>query len=210
MARITAIEPQRRGRNSRLYLDGEPALLLRQDVIEQAGLCAGSEVDDAELGALLAASRRLEAIESALRLIALRPRSEKDLRERLLRRGLESDAVDAALARMRDLGYLDDAAFARYWVETRQSSLPRSRRALVFELSRKGIGAQTARQAVEPLSDEEAAYAAARRRLPSLQGLDRQAFTRRLGSFLSGRGFSYGTARTVIERCWSELSEHAD
>jgi regulatory protein len=107
---------------------------------------------------------------------------------------------------MRELGYLDDAAYARFYVDARLASTPRSRRALAFELGRKGVERELAAAAVLPLSDEDAAYEAAQRRLRSLRGLDRQTFTRKLGSFLASRGFGYGIARTTIDRCFQEIS----
>ena len=74
------------------------------------------------------------AIAGALRLLAAHPRSEKDLRQRLRRRGLPPPAVDAAAERVKELGYLDDTAFARFWVDSRQAATPRSRRYVLFEL----------------------------------------------------------------------------
>ena len=142
-----------------------------------------------------------------MRILARGPRSEKELRERLRRRGFGRAAADGAVDRMRALGYLDDAAFARFWVESRQSATPRSGRFVEWELTRKGIDREVAASAVAELSDESAAYEAARRRLRSLRGLDRATFQRRLGSFLTSRGFGYGVARGVIERCWQEVSE---
>src|SRR5262249_41183467 len=137
----------------------------------------------------------------------IQPRSEKDLRDRLRRRGFHTPAVDSAITRMRELSYIDDAAFARFWVDARQASTPRSRRALAFELSRKGVTRELASETVSELSDEEAAYEAAQRRLRALRTLDYEAFTRRLGNFLASRGFGYGVSRSTIDRCWSELQE---
>ena len=97
------------------------------------------------------------------------PRSEHDLRERLTRRrGFRREAVDHAVQRMRELGYLNDAAFARFWVESRQAATPRSKRALAFELSRKGLGREQLDAALDGVSDADAAYDAAQRRLRSL------------------------------------------
>jgi regulatory protein len=150
--------------------------------------------------------QRRGAIAAALRLLAIQPRSEQDLRDRLRRRAFPRHAIDAALERMRELGYLNDAAFARFWVEARQAATPRSRRALTFELGRKGVNRELAAETTAGLSDENAAFEAAQRRLRTLRGLDRATFTRRLGSFLSSRGFSYGVARRTIDRCWEDVS----
>ncbi|HWC29406.1 MAG TPA: regulatory protein RecX [Dehalococcoidia bacterium] len=206
MPTITAIEKQKRKQRANVHVDGEYALSLRLDVIVMAHLAVGTELEHERRQELEAEDQRLGAVESALRLLAMGPRSEHDLRERLTRRrGFRREAVDHAVQRMRDLGYLNDAAFARLWVESRQSSTPRSKRALAFELSRRGVDREQLDAALESVSDADAAYDAAQRRLRSLRGLDRQTFERRLGNFLNSRGFSYGVARSTIQRCWTEL-----
>jgi regulatory protein len=178
---------------------------LRLDVVAMGRLVVGQELSPARRAELEAEDQRLGALEAALKLVAAGPRSERDLRERLTRRrGFGREAVDHAVGRLRELGYLDDSVFARYYVEARQAS-PRSKRALSFELSRKGVAKLHVEAALEAHSDAEAAYAAAQRRVRSLATADRQTFERRLGSFLASRGFGYGVARSTVARCWQEL-----
>ena len=203
---ITAIEKQKRRQRANVHLDGEYVLSLRLDVIQIARLAIGTELPHERRQELEAEDQRLGAVESALRLLAMGPRSEHDLRERLTRRrGFRREAADHAVQRMRELGYLNDAAFARFWVESRQAATPRSKRALAFELSRRGLGREELDVALDGVSDADAAYDAAQRRLRSLRGLDKQTFERRLGSFLNSRGFGYGVARATVQRCWTEL-----
>lgn len=204
---ITAIDRIKGKRRALIALAAGEPLTLRLDTILEHRLDVGVEVSNNLRAELEAEDQRRTAIEAALRLIAIGPRSERDLRARLLRRGLAGPAIDAAIDRMRDLGYLNDAAFARHWVETRQSMTPRSRRYLTLELGQKGVSRDIAVAATERVSDVDAAYAAAQRRLRQLHDLDFQTFQRRLGSFLANRGFGYGTARATIERCWRELHE---
>jgi regulatory protein len=210
VATITAIERLRFKRRARLYLDGEPALTLATDIIAAEGLAPGQAMSDAALAALRERDQRQQALDGALRLLSQSPRSEREIRQRLRRRGIDADAVDAAVARMRELGYLDDAAFAKSYVDSRQAATPRSRRSLAFELGRRGIDKAAAAAALASVSDLDAAYAAASRRLRALAGLDRQTFARRLGAFLAGRGFGYGVARATIERCWAEIGAGDD
>ncbi|HEX5368693.1 MAG TPA: regulatory protein RecX, partial [Dehalococcoidia bacterium] len=80
----------------------------------------------------------------------------------------------------------------------------RSKRAIAFELSRKGVDRTLTQEALEDYSDADAAFEAAQRRLRALRGLDRKTFERRLGSFLTSRGFGYGVVRGAIERAWAE------
>ncbi|MPZ49122.1 MAG: RecX family transcriptional regulator [Dehalococcoidia bacterium] len=203
---VTAIEKQKRRPRADLYLDGVYACTLGIDLIFERHIAVGTQITDTQRRDLETDDQRRGAIAAALRLLSVMPRSEQDLRDRLKHRDFRRTAVDAAITRMRELGYLDDAAFARFWIEARQAATPRSRRALAFELSRKGIDRDLVSETIAPLSDADAAYAAAQRRLRSLCGLDRPGFTRRLGSFLASRGFSYAVARSAIDRCWAELT----
>jgi regulatory protein len=204
---ITAITTIRRKPRAEVYVDGELITTLRIDVIAMSKLAVGQELAYPRRRQLEDESQRLDAIEAALRMLAMHQRSEKDLRDRLRRRGLRVAAVDAAITRMQEMGYLNDAAYARSYVEARQASTPRSRRALSFELTRHGVERELAGEAVSELSDADAAYDAAQRRMRALRNLDKLAFSRRLGNFLASRGFSYGTARMTIDRCWQQLAE---
>src|SRR5919106_2660998 len=208
MPTITVIEKQKRRRRADVTLDGGLTFSLGLDLIATAGLALGDELSHARRQELEAEDQRLGAVQAALRLLAAGPRSERDVRQRLpRRRGFRKEAVDHAIGRMRNLGYLDDAAFARFWVESRQSSTPRSKRALSFELSQKGVSREQVERVLEDRSDGDAAYEAAQRRLRSLRGIDYSTFERRLGTFLNSRGFAYGVARSTIQRCWAELDE---
>jgi regulatory protein len=205
---IISIEKQKRRRRADLTLEGGLVFSLGLDLIATAGLVVGEELTHARRQEIEAEDQRLGAVQAALRLLAAGPRSELDLRRRLSRRrGFRKEAVDHAASRLKELGYLDDAAFARSWVESRRASTPRSKRALQFELSQKGVSRDQAERALEGRSDADAAYEAAQRRLRSLGGLDYITFERRLGAFLNSRGFPYGVARATIQRCWAELNE---
>jgi regulatory protein len=207
---ITAIERQKRRRRVDVHIDGAYAFSIGLELAVERKLAVVGEIGAEQRRELEREDQRRGALAAALRLLAAQPRSEKELRDRLRRRAFGREAVDAAVERMRELGYLNDAAFARFFVEARQAATPRSRRALSFELTRKGVGRELAAEAVVELSDEDAAYDAAQRRLRALRGLDKQAFTRRLGAFLTSRAFGYGVARATIERCWAETQAEAD
>jgi len=201
---ITAIEKQRRRQRANIYLDGRYAFSLSLEVVAQAGLHEGDALSPQQMHSLHQADVRHQAREAALRLLAYRPRSEAEIRQRLARRRLPKDVIQETIARLREQGLLDDAAFARFWVETRDQSSPRGRYLLWRELSAKGIEQETARQAVDNVTEEDAALRAAQKKARQLQGQDYRVFRRRLGDFLRRRGFSYSTIQTTIERLWHE------
>jgi regulatory protein len=78
-------------------------------------------------------------LEAALRFLEARQRSADEVRRRLLLQGYRLTMVDGAIARLLELGMLDDATFARAWVESRDRARPRGERALRQELRAKGI-----------------------------------------------------------------------
>ena len=89
-------------------------------------------VDDPEL-VLAAAARFLEA----------RARSVGEVRRRLTQAGYREELVDGAIARLIDLGVLDDDAFSRAWVESRDRARPRGESALRRELATRGVARET-------------------------------------------------------------------
>jgi regulatory protein len=84
-----------------------------------------------------------EVLDAAARQLEARPRSVSELRRRLTTAGYREHLVDAAIVRLGELGYLDDEAFARAWVESRDRAHPRGEHALRRELRLKGIDANT-------------------------------------------------------------------
>lgn len=201
---ITELERQRR-RRVNVYVNGRFAFSVGLPLAQEKGLYAGQEVTEELLQDLRREDERRRAYEDALRLLSYRPRSEKEMRFRLRRRGIDEGTVEETVRRLRQLHYLDDAAFAQFWAETRDAGRPSARRLVRSELLFKGVDSATASKALEGLDDEDAAYRAASRRLRALAGLPRDAFQKRLGGFLVRRGFSYEVIRRTMERCWDEI-----
>ena len=76
---------------------------------------------------------------AALRFLESRQRSIREVRRRLSQAGYPTPLIDAAVERLAELGVLDDEAFARAWVESRDRARPRGERALRSELAQKGV-----------------------------------------------------------------------
>lgn len=92
-------------------------------------------------------------LDAAARFLEVRPRSIAEVRRRLRDNGYRGDLVEGAIDRLVDLGMLDDAAFARAWIESRDRARPRGERALRSELQRKGVAADVIAAALEERAD---------------------------------------------------------
>ena len=80
-----------------------------------------------------------QVLEAGARFLEARHRSVAEVRRRLTRLGYRADLVTDAIERLGELGYLDDDAFARAWVESRDRAKPRGEHALRRELGQKGV-----------------------------------------------------------------------
>jgi len=146
-------------------------------------------------------------LDAALRFLEARPRSATEVRRRLIDAGYREELVAGAIERLAELGVLDDEAFARAWVESRDRVRPRGERALRSELFRKGIDRQLAddmleeREQTRPGADAEAAARLIERHASALARIsDPRARRQRAYALLARNGFDPDVAATLARR----------
>ena len=156
----TVTRLEKRGRRVRVFLDGAYAFSLSPLVLGRTGLHCDRCLTDHEIEELKAEDIFQRALDAALNYLSYRPRTESELRRRLAGREVPKEVMEAVMGRVRELGLLDDAAFARLWVQDRERLSPRGTLALRHELRRKGVSAELVEEVVGQEADEEAsAYA---------------------------------------------------
>lgn len=170
------------------------------------GVRVGEVLDTDQVKALVAKDEVGRATGAALNLLARRPRSSQEVRTRLKQRGFAEPAVDEALTRLAGWNYIDDADFARYWVENREANRPRGKRLLEQELRHKGVDREVARTAIDAAEPDEfaAALELANAKMRSYSNLDPQVARRRLAGFLGRRGYGYDVIGPVLRRVFDE------
>jgi len=156
--------------------------------------------------------------ESVARGICLRaltgaPKTRSQLADLLARRGVPDEAAEAVLDRFTEVGLIDDAAFARAWVSSRQAGRGLARRALSAELRAKGVDPEVAALAVAAVDDDDERVAARRlvdRKLGSVRRVDRATATRRLMGMLARKGYNGGLAAAVVREALDDAGAVAD
>ncbi len=205
MRKITALKVGRgRGKQVNVFLDGKFAFSLEAELAAKQGLQVEQVISTEQIGALARSDRFHRCLNTALRLLAYRPRSEAELMARLRQRGFDGDTQEAVVARLRELKFVDDVAFAQFWKDNRESFSPRSQRLTRLELRRKGLDSQAIDQVVDTIDDNDSAYRAAVKKARTLPRSDYQDFRRRLGEYLKRRGFDYEIINHTVERLWQE------
>lgn len=135
--------------------------------------------------------------------LSMTARSRHELEERLARRDVPEEVATRLLDRFEEVGLIDDEAFARSWVDSRQRTRGLARTALAVELRRKGIADETARTVlaeVDPDDEEAAARLLVQKKLRSMRGLDEQVAARRLVGMLARKGYAAGLAYAVVRQ----------
>jgi len=136
-----------------------------------------------------------------LRLLTLAPRTRAQLSDALRKRGIPDTVAAGVLDRYTDVGLIDDAAFARAWVESRHYSRGLAGRALAAELKQRGVDSGEIRDAIEELGPAAEAATARKlvaQKLAGTRGQPAQARTRRLAGMLARKGYPPGLAFRVI------------
>lgn len=204
---VTGITARKRERGRFLIsISGAPAFTLSEDILFRSGLQIGDELNTADITRILADDEVARSTEAALHFLAYRARSEQEVRDRLKRGSFSPEAIDATIVRLNDWRYLDDADFARRWVESRARGKPRGQRLLQQELRQKGIDAETSKQVIAEadLDEVSAATELARKRLSTMAGEDPVAIKRKISAYLARRGYGFDVARKALERATGE------
>lgn len=203
--KITALPPQKHDPDRvGVFVDGEFRMGLSAEVVLAGGLRVGDAVDEARLAELERRDLSWQAREAALRLLAVRPRSAAELARRLRMKGYAPEVAEEVIARLRELGMIDDAAFAGTLVRDRVRLRPQGARRLASELRQKGVDDETARAAIretmegESTDERELARRAAEKWRPR-PGEEPARARRRLHGFLARRGFDSEVIREVLD-----------
>jgi regulatory protein len=187
MPEITDVR-ERRGK-AKVFVDGEFWAELDAAVAIESGLREGAEFSPEELERVRIAGEKPVAMGRALNLLGYRARSEAEIRDRLTRFGYVEGTIEGVVLRLQELGYLDDAEFAR--MKAREKARRYGPRRVSVELKNSGVGEALAREVVEEefagrSEVGEARSAAARR----YNGRGSDAEARRVYGFLVRRGYS--------------------
>jgi regulatory protein len=142
---VTAIEPQRRQKSRvNIFLDGEFAFGLDAEVVLRHKLKKGAALSVDDQKHLLFEEDLKTALNRAFQLLGRRNYSEQEIRRKLELARFHEEIIDRTIARCRELGYLDDAKFARDFVKAQLARRPLGVSRLRAELLRRGISTKVA------------------------------------------------------------------
>ncbi|HEX8932379.1 MAG TPA: regulatory protein RecX [Patescibacteria group bacterium] len=143
-------------------------------------------------------------LENCYRFLTIRNRSEKEIRDYLLKKKAELEIIEVIVERLRKQKLLNDHTFARAWVLSRARLKPKGKQLLKIELQQKGIAKEiiesVLREMNEELPDEVTqAKKIIAKRMEKLQGTPKMEIYQKVGSFLARRGFKWEVIKKAID-----------
>lgn len=142
----------------------------------------------------------------AIRFLTLRPRSIKEIRDRLTKKQAQPEVIEKIIATLIANHFVDDLEFARWWIRQRTEFRPKPKRVIVMELSQKGVDRETIDAAFADkespfVGDIAQAKQVGERQIRRYRALSRDEAKQKLMAFLARRGFSWET----ISRCIDDI-----
>ena len=213
--KITSINPQKKNDRFNIFVDGEFAFGISAETRFMKQLEVGKHLSEGQISRLIETDQIERLLQMSLKFLSFRPRSEKEVRNYLLRKGRigeieKSDtektqyekSVEKVVQKLKNLDQINDKEFASWLVEQRKRFRPRGNRLIKAELAQKGIDKDIINEIAEENnqeSEEELAIKAAQKKYTSYKKLNTNEFRTRLGQYLARRGFDWGTIKKVVD-----------
>ena len=195
--KITAIRPQQKIRNRySVYCDDRYSFSVSETMLLEQGLVAGQELTSADLNKYKQLSSDDNSFNRALRYAAIRNHSQWEMEQYLKRKDVSEDQSAVILARLADLGFIDDKNFANSWIENRRLLKPVSRRRLEQELRQKHVNSEIIKAALEEDSTEE--LIVLKNLITKKRMQSSYKDNQRLMGYLSRQGFSYDDIKNAM------------
>lgn len=203
MPKITKIEVQKKNkRRYSIYLDDVFAFGVHEDVLIEYNLVKGMILDKEFIENVLKFEELKKASNYALKYISYRPRSEKEVIDKMTQNGYENELIEYAINEMKRFGYLDDKQFALMFTRDKINIKQFGKQRLIAELYKKGINRniidEVIDKLIEPDEEFERALAFAKKKLRMYRNDEYIAKKRKLSNTLAGRGFNYDIISKVI------------
>jgi regulatory protein len=188
-----------------LYLDDVFSFALSIDEVARHNLKKGLDLTEVQIANLKNQDVTDYVYAKLLNFLSYRPRTVKEVRDRLYKYEVkDATKQNLLIDRLKNKGYLDDLTFARWFIDSRNTHRPRSKRYLSAELKAKGVGEDIIKSVISEAGDERETIT---RLLTKKLGLPAQldpATRQKIYAYLARQGFAWDKIAEVVTSWESE------
>jgi len=197
---ITSIKQQKKKDRVNVYLDDVFGFGIDLDNFVLLHVKVNQELSDKEVKDIVRKAEFQKTLDKLLRFAMVRPRSEKEFRDYYRRKEVHESLHKDLFAKLRHFELVDDAKFAKWWVEQRQAFRPKSLRILKQELGIKGIKREVIDEVLGAtiIDEEKMARELIEKKAYKWRGLEPRLTRQKMSQYLAGKGFSWNVIEKVV------------
>lgn len=205
---LTLVSVRRVHSRAMLELSNGETRVMPRAMLRERPYRGGTPFDPASFEAFLRERAYPFAMEKAVALLAMRSRTERELREALRLAAYPEAVIDRVMERLGEAGYTDDADFAKGWATSRAAKGMGERR-IRMELRQKGVPQETIEETLTDLDEDDLFDGAMKAARKAARGKDLASPSDRqkISAALLRRGYSYATARRALQMLAEEEEE---
>lgn len=199
MAYILKIDRDNNFNRKKVELDTDEILSVHNNVIKYFKIREYSHIKINDIKETLANQELTFAKDYSLYLLGQSPRSRKQLIDKMKGKGYDADIIDRVIVFLDEYTLLDDKEYASNYIQSRSKKYGSNR--LKYDLRAKGVEDRLVKELLDDVDRDkeyEVALEQGRQRLRSYAGDDKQKIYRKLGGYLSRRGFGMDIVRRVL------------
>ena len=198
---ITSAEKQKNNEMIRIFINNTYAFSMPEEEFLRMHLYERKELSEDEICNIREEINVRLAKQRSIRLLTFRDRSECELKENLKKQGFDNDVADEAVLQLKAMGYVNDRLYAHKFISDRLKLKPKSKKALFYELQKKGIDTNLINEVLEDFELDESLFAfrIAKKKYGKYNANDPQ-IQRKIVSYLFHRGFTYDIISDVLKQ----------
>ncbi len=204
--KITKITQQKRSSRVNIFIDGKFAFGISKKILADFNLYKGKILGKKEINKIIEKDQQIKALEKSFRWLGIRPRSKKELEEKLKEKEFDQRIIKKTLKRLKELNYLDDKKFAESWLEAKKLS-GRGKYSIMKELKRKGIAEEIIKKTLEKYSKKDEIEIARQLIRKKMKLLKKESQSsngvflqkQKIARFLANRGFSWEVIKDLLK-----------
>jgi regulatory protein len=198
---ITGIKQQKNKNRVNVYLDDKFGFGIDLDNFVLLHLKVDQELTEKEISEIVKKAEYQKTLDKLLRFAMIRPRSEKEVRDYFRRKKVHESMHEKLFEKLKHLELLDDAKFAKWWVEQRANFKPKPKRILNQELRIKGIDKEIIDKVMgaEVVDEEKMARELLVKKAYKWKGLRSQEARQKMSQYLAGKGFGWDVIERIVK-----------
>ncbi|KXZ40130.1 regulatory protein [Alkalithermobacter thermoalcaliphilus JW-YL-7 = DSM 7308] len=204
MNKITKLEFQKNKERVNIYIDDKFFMGVYAEIIYSLNLKVGKEIDSSNLLNLISNEMYLKAKDTALKILSSSSQSEKNIRQKLLKKDFEAEIIDKVINFLKEYNFLNDEDLAKRIVSDNINLNKYGKNKIKYNLVNKGIDEKTISKTLCEMVDEdvefENAMYLAKKKLEKIKDTDKNKVYKKLAYHLSYKGFDFEITKRVIKK----------